>query len=60
MAETKRSRIAVYRAHVDEDRPPSLSDYDTLDHAIADGLPEQIIALTKEALGKTHVIWRDI
>jgi hypothetical protein len=60
VALTKRGRIAIYRAHVDDERPAPLSDYDTLDHAIADDLPEQIIALAKEALGKAHVIWRNI
>jgi hypothetical protein len=60
VALTKRGRIAVYRAHVNKEWPASLSDYDTLDNAIADDLPEAIIAKAKEALGKAHVIWRDI
>ena len=60
VALTKRGRIAVYRAHVTDEWPASLSDYDTLDNAIADDLPEQIIARTKEALGRAHVMWRDI
>jgi len=60
VALTKRGRIAVYRAHVDEEWPASLSDYDTLDNAIADDLPEGIITKAKKALQETHVIWRDI
>jgi hypothetical protein len=60
VALTKRGRIAIYRAHVEDEWPASLSDYDTLDHAIADDLPEEIIAMAKEALGKAEVIWRDI
>ena len=42
VALTKRGRIAVYRAHVDQERPASLAGYDTLDNAIADDLPEGI------------------
>ena len=57
---TKRGRIAVYRAHVNQEWPASLSDYDTLDNAIADDLPEQIIAMAKQALTEAHVMWRDI
>ena len=60
VALTKRGRIAVYRAPVDQDWPASLSDYDTLDGAIADDLPEKIIAMAKEAVGEAHVMWRDI
>lgn len=60
VALTKRGRIAVYRAHVTEDWPASLSDYDTLDNAVADDLPEEIIAMAKDALGQAHVTWRDI
>jgi hypothetical protein len=60
VALTKRGRIAVYRAHVDGESPASLSDYDTLDNAIADDLPEQIIAMAKDALGEADVMWRDI
>jgi hypothetical protein len=41
--------------------PASLSDYDTLDDAIADDLPEGIIVVAKKAFGEAHVImWRDI
>ncbi|HYJ67764.1 MAG TPA: hypothetical protein VEX15_08875 [Nocardioidaceae bacterium] len=58
VALTKRARIAVYRAHVN--KPASLSDYDTLDNATADEVPEEIIAFAKAALGEAHVIWRDI
>jgi hypothetical protein len=61
VALTKRGRIAVYRAHVTDEWPATLSDYDTLNNAIADDdLPEQIIAMAKEALSQAHVIWRDI
>jgi len=60
VALTKRGRIAVYRAHVNKAWPASLSDYDTLDNAIADELPEGIIAMAKDALGEAHVMWRDI
>ena len=60
VALTKRGRIAVYRAHVNDEWPASLSDYDTLDNAIADDLPEEIIARARKALGDGHVIWRDI
>ncbi len=45
---------------MNEEWPASLSDYDTLDNAIADDLPEGIIAMAKKALGEEHVIWRDI
>jgi hypothetical protein len=60
VALTKRGRIAVYRAHANEEWPASLSDYDTLDDAIADDLPERIIAMAKEALREAPVMWRDI
>src|SRR5262245_27192539 len=60
VALTKRGRIAVYRAHMDEEWPASLSDYDALDNAIADDLPEGIITKAKNELQETHVIWRDI
>ena len=60
VALTKRGRIAVYRAHVNKEWPASLSDYDTLDNAIEDDLPEGIIAMAKKALAEGHVIWRDI
>jgi hypothetical protein len=60
VALTKRGRIAVYRRHVDDEWPASLSDYDTLDDATADDLPEEIIAMAKKALGEAHVMWRDI
>ena len=60
VALTKRRRIAVYRAHVTKEWPASLTDYDTLDNAITDDLPEEIIASAKEALRTAHVIWRDI
>jgi hypothetical protein len=60
VALTKRGRIAVYRAHVKKESPASLSDYDTLDNAMADDLPEEIIARAREALSKANVIWRDI
>ena len=60
VALTKRGRIAVYRAHVNKEQPASLSDYDTLDNAIADDLPEGIIAMAKKALGEADVVWRDI
>ena len=60
VALTKRGRIAVYRAHVNQEWAASLSDYDTLDNAIADDLPEAIIAMAKQALRQAHVMWRDI
>jgi hypothetical protein len=60
VALTKRGRIAVYRAHVNGEWLASLSDYDTLDDAIADDLPEGIIAMAKKAFGEAHVMWRDI
>ena len=60
VALTKRARIAVYRAHVNQEWPASLSDYDTLDNATAADVPEKIIASAKDALGEEHVIWRDI
>jgi hypothetical protein len=60
VALTKRGRIAVYRAHVNEEWPASLSDYDTLDSATADDVPDEIIGQAKDALGEQHVIWRDI
>jgi hypothetical protein len=60
VALTKRGRIAVYRAQVDGEWPASLSDYDTLDNAIADDLPEGIIAMAREALREASVMWRDI
>lgn len=60
VALTKRGRIAVYRAHANEGWPASLLDYDTLDNAMADDLPGEIITLAKAALGQAHVIWRDI
>ena len=60
VAFTKRGRIAVYRAHVNEEWPASLSDYDTLENAVADDLPEEIIAMANKALREADVIWRDI
>ena len=60
VALTRRGRIAVYRAPANQGSPGSLSDYDTLDNATADDVPEEIIASAKDALGKQHVIWRDI
>ncbi len=60
VALTKRGRIAIYRAHVDGEWAASLSDYDTFDNAIADDLPEEIIAKAKKALSDADVMWRDI
>lgn len=59
VALTKRGRIAVYVAHVNEGFAPSLTDYDSLDDAKAN-LPEDIFADAKEALGEPYAIWRDI
>jgi hypothetical protein len=60
VALTKRGRIAVYRAEVNEGWPASLTDYDTLDNALADDVPEEIVTAAKDALGEAHVVWRDI
>lgn len=60
VALTKRGRFAVYMAHVNDRFPPSLEDFDSLDEAIEDGLPEELAAIAAAAAGETRVVWRDI
>jgi hypothetical protein len=60
IALTRRGRIAVYTAHVNERWPASLSDYDSLNAAADDDVPEEIIARAAAELGETRVLWRDI
>lgn len=60
VALTRRGRIAVYAAHRQELWPPRLDDYDTLDHAAADDLPNDILAMAATALLGDPVVWRDI
>jgi hypothetical protein len=57
VALTRRGRIAVYTAHVNDGWPAQLRDYDTLDDA---DLPEDILAMAKNALGEEYVIRLDI
>ena len=45
---------------MNQEWPTSLSDYDTIDNAIANDLPAGIIARAKEALSDADVMWRDI
>lgn len=59
VALTKRGRIAVYAAHCNHRFPGRLVDYDDIDGAAGD-LPEDILADAKAALGRQHVIMRDI
>jgi hypothetical protein len=60
IALTKRGRIAVYIAHVNEMWPAALRDYDSLDQAADDHIPEHLIALAAAQLGEQRVLWRDI
>jgi hypothetical protein len=60
IALTKRGRIAVYTAHVNERWPAILQDYDSLDQAADDDVPDNIIALAAAELGEHRVLWRDI
>lgn len=60
VALTHRARIAVYAAHCNERWPAVLRDYDSLDQAAADRVPEDIIALAAAELGEHRVIRRDI
>lgn len=60
VALTGRGRIAVLAATDDLGTPDSLSDYDDLDQAAADGVPPDVIGRAATALGRDPVIWRDI
>ena len=60
VALTARGRIAVYAAHVNEAWPAVLEDYDSLDLAADDDVPDHIIALAAAELGEQRVLRRDI
>jgi hypothetical protein len=60
LALTRRQRIAVYVAHVNDRWPPDLIDYDSLDDAEEDGMPDRLIALAAGALGEDRAIELDI
>jgi hypothetical protein len=60
VALTARGRIAVYTAHVNEMWPALLKDYDGLDQAAGDDVPDHIIALAAAELGEQRVLRRDI
>ena len=60
IALTRRGRIAVFAAPCTDDWAADLHDYDSLDAAANDGVPEEIIALAAAGLGRTRVLWRDI
>lgn len=57
VALTKRGSIAVYTAHCNDGWPATLEVFATLDAA---ELPEDIKADAAAALGREHVIYRDI
>ena len=57
VALTKRGSIAVYTAHCNDRWPATLEVFGTLDAA---DLPEDIKADAAAALGREHVIYRDI
>jgi hypothetical protein len=59
VALTARGRIAIYIAHANHRWPARLEDYDSLT-AAGQNLPDDIRALAARALGKEHIIWRDI
>lgn len=60
VALTRRGKVAVYGAHVNERWPADLGVYDSLDDAEADGIPRDILAIAAAALGEERVLWRDI
>jgi hypothetical protein len=60
VALTRRGRIAVYLAHCNARRPTSLRDYDTLNDAVDDGLPADIVALAAAEMAEEFTLWRDI
>lgn len=57
VALTKRGRIAVFMAHVNERWPAELTDHNSLDDA---GLPENIHAIAAAELGQDYVQKLDI
>ena len=60
IALTRRGRIAVYTAHVNDGWPAVLRDYDSLDRAADDGVPEHLIILAAAELGEQRVLRLDI
>jgi hypothetical protein len=59
VALTARGRIAVYVAHAHQRWPARLDDYDSL-LAAGSNLPNDIREMAAFALGRDHVVWRDI
>jgi len=60
VAQTQKGRIAVYKADYRGVYPPQLDDYDTLDEAANDGVPEDVIQDAAAVLGVPRILWRDI
>ena|SRR5215831_7906021 len=60
VAQTQKGRIAVFKEHASDMYPPQLDDYDSLDQAAKDGVPEDIIQKAATVLGEHRVLWRDI
>jgi len=60
VALTKRGRIAVYVAHVNEDWPTDLEVYDSLDDAANGKVPADILAMAATELGEERVVQLDI
>lgn len=60
VALTGRGRIAVFVDHVNGRFPAELNDYDDLDAAEADGVPEEILAQAAAARGQVRILRRDI
>lgn len=60
IALTRRGRIAVYTAHVNDRWPAVLQDYDSLDRAANDDVPEHLIVLAAAELGEKRVLRLDI
>lgn len=59
VALTKRGRLAIYVAHVNEGWPANLIDYDSIDDA-EQHVPADILARTSGELAQERVVWRDI
>jgi hypothetical protein len=60
VAQTQKGRIAVYMGTHGAGFAPELLDYDSLDQAAKDEVPEDVLQRAAEALGEDRVLWRDI